>query len=306
MKRLLLAVVALLCWQIGFAQRQMTTYKYAEKDGQELYMDVYTPDVVTDSTISVVYIFGGGFIGGERNNEYGKRYCSMLADNGFVAIAIDYRLGLKGAKNVGLLNYHPVENAIHMATEDAISALDFMIRNSEIIHVNPNLIVLVGSSAGAITALQTDYSLCNGFLNAEILPEDFRLAGVVSYSGAIFSNEGKIKYRKHNPAPTMLFHGTADRLVTYKQLRLFCVGFYGSSKIAPRLEKYESPFYFRHYEDHGHSVAMLFIKTFDDFNWFVRHFVRNRETLQVEENYSNLDKSSLPIYDRFTPDDLYK
>lgn len=104
----------------------------------------------------------------------------------------------------------------------------------------------------------------------------------------------------------MLFHGTDDKLVTYKQLRLFSTGFFGSSKIAPRFEKFGYPYYFRRYEDYGHSVASLFLPTIDDFNWFVEHFVVNREQLQVEENFLNMDFSSKPAYDNFTPDDLYK
>lgn len=40
MKRILFAIVALLLGVNVFAQ-EMKTYKFAEKDGQELFMDVY-------------------------------------------------------------------------------------------------------------------------------------------------------------------------------------------------------------------------------------------------------------------------
>lgn len=305
MKRILFVIAIALLSVKAFAQ-QMQTYKFAEKNGQELFMDVYTPENVNESTVTVMYVFGGGFISGERNDASSKEYCLELVKHGYVAVAIDYRLGLKGEKDLGLFNHEPVERAINMATEDAISALSYLVENAKELRVNPQLIVLVGSSAGAITVLQTDYSLCNGFLNAGILPADFRLAGVASYAGAIFSTRGKVKYSNHEPAPTMFFHGTSDKLVTYKQLRLFSTGFFGSFKLAPRFQKFGYPYYFRRYEGYGHSVAGMFTPTIDDFDWFVNHFVINHELLQVEEDYVNMDETSKPSYDNFTPDDLYK
>lgn len=306
MKRNCLLLLLLFSLTSVFAQRQMRTYQYAEKDGNPLYMDVYMPENVTDSTVTIVYVFGGGFVSGERNSSSSAEYCIELANCGYIAVAIDYRLGLKGEKNLGIFNHKPVEKAVHFAAEDAISALSYLVTNANDLNVNPEKIVMVGSSAGAVTVLQTDYALCNGFLNADILPDDFRLAGVVSYAGAIYSTEGKVKYRNHAPSPTMLFHGTADKLVTYKQLRLFSTGFFGSSKIASRFEKFGYPYYFRRYEDYGHSVAAMFLPTIDDLNWFVEHFVVNREQLQVEEDYRNMKRTSDFSFDRVTPNDFYK
>ena len=305
MKRILFAIVALSLGVNVFAQ-EMKTYKFAEKDGQELFMDVYTPKNVTDSTVTVMFVFGGGFMSGERNNASSTEYCNALVGRGHIAVAIDYRLGLKGAKSLGIFNHKPVQDAIYMATEDAISALDYLIDHAKELKINPEWIVLVGSSAGAITVLQTDYAICNGLLNFDILPKDFHLAGVASYAGAIYSTDGKVKYRNHQPAPTMLFHGTSDKLVTYKQLKLFSTGFYGSSRIAPIFEKNSYPYYFRRYQDYGHSVANMFTPTIDTFEWFITHFVVRKEQLQIEEDFLNMDSSSKPAYDNFTPDDLYK
>lgn len=287
----------------GFGQ-SMTTYQYAEKDGQSLFLDYYEPLHVTDSTICVLYVFGGGFMEGQRNGEFEKNYFAKLVEEGFMVVAIDYRLGLVGAKNLGLTNYKPVQNAIYMAAEDAISALAFVIDHPEM-KVNRDWIVLMGSSAGAITALQTDYALCNGFLNSDILPEGFRLAGVVSYAGAIFSQEGKVMYRNHTPAPTMFFHGTADKLVNYNQLKLFNVGMFGTNKLVPRFEKYDLPYFVRRYEDYGHSVATFCLPTVDEFKWFCKHYVVSKERLQIDELYVD-NSSERPSWDNSTPDDLYK
>ena len=303
MKRLLLIFALLSVVFIGFGQ-SMATFQYAEKDGQALYLDYYEPSHVTDSTICVFYVFGGGFMEGERNGNFERKYFAKLVDEGFMVVAIDYRLGLVGAKNLGLTNYEPVQNAIYMAAEDAISALAFIIECPDM-KINRDLIVLMGSSAGAITVLQTDYALCNGFLNSDILPEEFRIAGVVSYAGAIFSHEGKVQYRNHKPAPTMMFHGTSDKLVNYNQLKLFNVGMFGTNKLVPRFEKYELPFYVRRYKGYGHSVAIFCPDTIDELKWFCEHYVMNKEQLQVDEMYVN-NSSERPAWDSSTPDDLYK
>ena len=289
----------------AFAQ-DMKTYQYAERDTLKLNLDFYTPKHVHDSTICVVYVFGGGFIMGTRDGEFEKAYFKQLVDEGFQVAAIDYRLGLKGAKNLSIFNSNPLKDAINMAAEDAISAIAYLLEHAKELRVNKNYIVMVGSSAGAITSLQVDYALCNGFLNYNILPEDFRLAGVVSYSGAIFSKEGKVKYKNHAPAPTMFYHGTADKLVPYKKLSFGKTGFYGTDALVKRFEKFDYPYFARRFEDYGHSVAAAGPVTVDDLVWFCRHYVLNKERIQVDGMYQNLDPQTMPVFDMFTPDDLYK
>ncbi|MCF0206351.1 MAG: alpha/beta hydrolase [Bacteroidales bacterium] len=300
---LLLALMSCMC--LGSLAQGARTYQFAEKSGESLYMDVYTPSEVNDSTITVVYIFGGGFISGQRDDEWAVKYCSQLSQEGFIAVAIDYRLGLKGKSNIGITNHKPLEDAIQMAAEDAISALEYLCKHKEL-GVNADLIVLVGCSAGAIAALQTDYAICNGFFNAGILPEGFKLAGVASYSGAILSKNGKVKYRNQPPSPTMFFHGTSDKLVTYKQIEFFRLGFYGSSKLAARFKKFEYPYYFRKYKDLGHSVATFYTSTIDEFKWFVDNYVRGGKKWQVEETFNDLNWNAEWEFDSFKPNDLYK
>ena len=305
MKKLTLVLALLLAGIASFAQN-MQTYQYVQRDTLQLKLDFYTPAKVTDSTICVVYVFGGGFIGGNRDGEFEKAYFKQLVDEGFQVAAIDYRLGLKGVKNLSITNSKPLENAIHMATEDAISAIAYLLEHSKELKVNKDYIVMVGSSAGAITSLQTDYALCNGYLNSNILPADFRLAGVVSYAGAIYSHEGKVKYRNHEPAPTMFYHGTADKLVPYKQIKFFRIGFFGTDALVKRFEKFGYPYYARRFEGYGHSVAAGGPVTVDDLVWFCRHYVLKKEHLQVDGLYRNLDPRSMPAFDMYTPGDLYK
>ena len=305
MKKIILFLSIFLAGITAFAQN-MKTYQYAEHDTLQLYLDFYTPKHVHDSTICVVYVFGGGFIGGHRDGEFEKGYFKQLVDEGFMVAAIDYRLGLKGAKNLSITNSEPLENAINMATEDAILAIAYLLDHAAELKVNKDWIMMVGSSAGAITSLQVDYALCNNFLNASILPADFRLAGVVSYAGAIFSHKGKVKYRNHEPAPTMMYHGMADRLVPYKQISFFSIGFYGTDALVKQFEKYDYPYFARRFEGYGHSVAIGGPLTVDDLLWFCSHYVYGKERLQVDGTYTNLDPAAMPPFDIYTPGDLYK
>lgn len=303
MKRLLLVLMSLLLGVATLEAQEKVTKCYARHDTSSLYLDVYQPQIIREAMPCVVYIFGGGFVGGVRDDDYARRFCNRMTDNGFVAVAIDYRLGMKGVKNPGVFNYKPVKNAIDMAAEDALLAIDYLVDNAEELHISPDSIMLVGSSAGAITALQTDYYIANEHAAASVLPDDFRLAGVVAYSGAIFSTKGKLKY-KNTPAPTMMFHGTRDKLVPYKQIKFFNIGFFGSDKIVDRFRSYDFPFFVRRYQGFAHGVAMFFDTTVDDILWFYETYVRKGQRLQVDECRYDLD-GNRPASDDISADDLY-
>lgn len=305
MKRLLVFLAILLAGTTAFAQ-DMKTYTYAQRDTLELKLDFYTPAQVDDSTICMVYVFGGGFIGGHRDGKWEKAYFEQLVEKGFQVAAIDYRLGLKGAKNLSVFNTEPLEIAVNMATEDAITALAYLLDHAEELKVNKDWIVMIGSSAGAITSLEVDYALCNGYLNADLLPDDFRLAGVVSYAGAIFSHQGKVQYRNHEPAPTMMFHGMADRLVPYDKIEFLNIGFFGTNNLVERFEKFGYPYFARRFRGYGHSVAVGGPLTIDDLMWFCNHYIYGKERLQVDGTYTNLDPATMPPFDVYTPKDLYK
>ena len=299
MKKLTLLLLLLFAGIGGFSQT-MQTYQYAERDTLQLYLDFYTPAQVHDSTICVVYVFGGGFIGGHRDGNFEKAYFKQLVDEGFQVAAIDYRLGLKGVTNLSVTHYQPLETAIDMATEDAISAIAYLLEHAKELKINKDWIMMVGSSAGAITSLHTDYALCNGTLNSNILPEDFHLAGVVAYAGAIFSSKGKVQYYNHAPAPTMFFHGMEDGLVPYNKIEFFNVGFYGTNSLVKRFEKFGYPYFARRFEGYGHMIAIAGPATVDDLLWFCRHYVYGKEQLQLDGTYRQLDLSKMPKNDVYS------
>ena len=245
------------------------TYLFASRDTCDLYLDIYNPVAGSERFVNgkekptILFMFGGGFIRGTRDDAgYGKWF-RMLTENGYGVISIDYRLGLKGSNKVGVAQVNVLDKAIHMAVEDLFSATTFIIDNADQLGVDPSNIVISGSSAGAISVMQAEYEICNGTSWAAVLPEGFNYAGVMSFSGAILSREGKVDFKKHNPAPTLMLHGTIDELVPYKQIAILNLGFFGSGKLVERYAKYDCNYNMYHFIDYGHEIAGSMDTTFD-------------------------------------------
>ena len=243
----------------------VSTYLYAQKDGQDLYLDIYDPaDSTTiacldDSTQvnkpTILFVFGGGFISGERDNASYLPWFEALRSDGYRVVSIDYRLGLKGVKKMGVAQRDLLDKAIHMAVEDLYDSILFLRDNAEELRVDINNLVLAGSSAGAITVLQADYELCNRTACAQALPENLHFAGIMSFSGAVYSTKGLLKYENSAPAPTLFLHGTADKLVNYDQVKFMNFGFFGSKRIVERFDKFGYPYTIVRFKDHGHEIS---------------------------------------------------
>jgi len=290
MKKALIVILSLLAVATGAAQT--ATYKFAERDTASLYLDLYQPEMITENTCCVIFVFGGGFVSGQRNSEEHVAYAKQLAERGFTVACIDYRLGLRGANMKGIHSVYSVDRAVQMATEDLFSATKYLLENASELRINPKRIVLCGSSAGAITVLQADYELCNRTALAAELPADFHYAGVLSFSGAIYSHNGALKY-KEQPAPTFLLHGIDDRLVTYKSIRFGKLGLFGTKPIVRRFEKFNYPYMAYRYEGLGHEVAMLMTHNIDISIWFINEYVLRQRKMQINTQLYDPDVQSL-------------
>ena len=278
------------------------TFTFASKDSTDFQLDVYSRADIPANSPCVLFVFGGGFIHGTRDNPAYNNYFNTLVKNNYVVASISYRLGLKGVRKVSPIKVKPLMNAIVMAVDDLYDATNWMLNNATTLHIDPSLIILSGSSAGAITILQADFEKRNNTKLSKKLPDTFQYAGIVSFAGAILSFDGALRY-KNPPAPTLLFHGTADRLVTYNKIRLFNKGFYGSSHLAKVFKKSKYPYYIYRVEGAGHHVAI----TPADHNqteilWFLREYVINKKSYQLDVTFDDLNRKPAK---KFTPHDLY-
>lgn len=246
-----------------------TTRLFATKDGQELYLDDYdaTPGSATTldgkSKPTIVFMFGGGFITGTRNDKFYMPWFKKLNDAGYEVVSIDYRLGMKGVKTSGgVSSAKAFRKAAQIAAEDLFSATAYIIDHGDELGIDPNNLVTSGSSAGAIAVLEADWLLNNGRAT-EWLPEGFRYAGVMPFAGAIISVEGTPSY-KTPPAPTAFFHGTDDKIVNYKQIHILKWGIFGSHRLARIFRKNGYSYNILRYNDHSHEIASTFISTFPE------------------------------------------
>ncbi|MBK5195342.1 MAG: alpha/beta hydrolase, partial [Proteiniphilum sp.] len=87
---IIIAVVLLsLSLLAGLPNKQ--TFVYAEKEGEELKLDLYRTDSATLlPQPCLVFVFGGGFKDGERDAELYKSYFTHFANRGFTVVSIDY------------------------------------------------------------------------------------------------------------------------------------------------------------------------------------------------------------------------
>ena len=282
MKRIILIAVSAILAVSTFAVNK-NTYTFAEKDGQELKLDVYMPEDSLNEHPCIVFAFGGGFKMGARDEASYQKFLTEMAENGIVGVSIDYRLGLKDKKIKNLIQLAKIlENAVNMAVEDMASAVEFVLKNAADLKVNTNQIMLSGSSAGAITALQTDYYLCNE--KVKNLPEDFRFAGVLSFAGAVASFGEKLEYKKQ-PAPVLFMHGTKDELVTYNKKVVLKRGMYGSNYLIENIwVKNNWPYMALRFRNFGHEVAMIgFKENVPIILEFIDKFVLNSNKIYVTD-----------------------
>ena len=283
MKRLFLLIMLSVVVLANATERDTVvprTYEYVQRDGKPLLMDVYLPSAPRADSACVVYLFGGGFFSGSRDMEVVRLYCQSLVHDGYAAIAIDYRLHLREVDNdtIRLTNMqHIFRDAINIAASDCAAAIAFICRNADAWGITSNRIVLCGGSAGAIGVLQLDYCRANGFAPADELPAGWKPAAVVAYSGAIYADGVRPRY-KTAPAPTFFLHGDKDRIVNYKKFPpVLRSGLYGPKKLHRVFKKNSYTHWFFTYEDIGHEVANLHIYTLPEFKAFVEAVLRGRQ-----------------------------
>ncbi|WP_159520014.1 alpha/beta hydrolase [Sunxiuqinia indica] len=270
MKILLLTLLIFSLASVGIAQEryleQITdsvktdTYTYAQKDGEELDLDIYTP--AFDSELErpvIIYVHGGGFSGGTRNGKNTIAFCKRIAERGFVVVSMSYRLTRKGTETAFGCDCPANEklSTIASAVEDVQDATFFLIQNRETFGIDPQNIILAGSSAGAETVLATAYEppYCYGLDSGPV-----SYAGVVSMAGAIADTA---RIYDESAVPSLLFHGTCDNLVPYATApHHYCdeskAGYlilHGAKTIANKLHQLNKPYWLYTFCGGNHSVA---------------------------------------------------
>jgi len=207
--------------------------EFANPDGQHLKLDLARPREGDGPFPAVLCIHGGGFRAGSRSGY--DTLCLRLAEKGYVAATVDYRLAPK----------YPFPAAVH----DTKEAVRWLRGNAKNYRIDPDRIGVMGGSAGGhlaqflgVTADVKDFEGDGGHRE-----QSSRVACVVNYFGPsdftksygksvdaaevlpLFLGGDLQKARRRHvlasplywvtphAAPTLCVHGTKDTYVAYEQ-----------------------------------------------------------------------------------------
>jgi acetyl esterase len=166
---------------------------YREVDGAELALDACLPETATPGgSPAILVIHGGGFTGGDRAQPNMRQLCLELADAGYAAFSMDYRLAPTWV--------YPSQ------LEDAQAAVEWLREPEQVARfdIDPARIGAVGGSAGAVLAGTL------GTRGGGALDLGSRVAAVVSLSGVMTftSDDPAIRaYAEGNNRPAYLCPG---------------------------------------------------------------------------------------------------
>lgn len=283
----------------SFDEINIETYTYATKDGENLKLDIFLPHYDTDTArATIIFVHGGGFSTGTRDSENIREFCSQMAGYGYVVASISYRLTRKDKPGAFGCDCPAVEklNTFQAAVEDIQDATFFLIENREQFGINPQKIILAGSSAGAEAALITAYQppYCYGLDSGPV-----SFAGVISMAGAI---PDTVSIYNESAVPSMFFHGTDDNLVPYATApHHFCAenkpGYlilHGSFTIAQKLEKLNTPFWLHTTCGGAHELANTpMTDYFNEIVEFCYHFIINEEKESKQTVVEGIQKNGV-------------
>ena len=239
-----------------------------------LYLDFYEPQGDTLSARPlVITVFGGAFVAGGRDYVDMVEYCTRLAQHGYAAASIDYRL-----LSIWNLNAASLVRDAYMAAQDVSSAIRFFKYHYEEYRIDPEQVFLLGNSAGSIAIL------CEMFMDDSERPAEtyessdlgsMHSAGFEEYAGISPTVAGAIPQwggvmdldviSEEEYVPLCMIHGTEDTNVPYDSG--YCYNgmlpgvmpyMYGSHPIAGRLDEIGITDYeFHPFEGEGHAFYLV-------------------------------------------------
>jgi carboxylesterase type B len=196
------------------------TYKPADPAADnptDLKLDAWAPagDTATERP-AIVWGFPGAWLAGNRAAM--ARYAQDSARRGYVGITIDYRLRGQGWGNWW--------TGIVPAYLDTIAVGEWLQANAERYRIDPDAIIIGGSSAGAINAINAvtlpgapwPYEVPPGTVNPDRSP----FAAAISNSGA---SAGRMvqpykSISRQGQAPIIMFGGVLDSVAPYSAWQL--------------------------------------------------------------------------------------
>ncbi len=138
---------------------------------ENLQLDLYLPDcsdIAAPPRPLFVWIHGGAFLSGNKNDAGIVRSCSSFAKRGYVCASLDYRLGFVADSIDWKCNYPNYGcvfaadtsewiRAWYRGVQDAKGAVRWLVRHATEYNIDPQNIFLAGESAGSFVAMGVAY-----------------------------------------------------------------------------------------------------------------------------------------------------
>ena len=141
---------------------------YVTANNWEAKLDVYVPRDVTTPNPTLIYIHGGGWVGGAKETSWLQLLPYLEA--GWSVVNVEYRLAR--------ISLAPA------AVEDCRCALRWVIRNAKQYNFDTSKLVVTGNSAGGHLSLTTGMLPSSAGLDRECPgSEDLKVAAIVNWFG---------------------------------------------------------------------------------------------------------------------------
>ncbi|MDQ3750835.1 MAG: alpha/beta hydrolase [Acidobacteriota bacterium] len=207
------------------SQSENLVYKeYLNQKGKEkkLHIELVRPtDNLPDKKRPLIIgLHGSGFINTCISEACYLKYSkNVLTKNftpqGFITASIEYRLASPFDFNPFDIKDDKLREVHFKAVQDARQAIKFIFENAAKLGIDTNNVFLIGTSAGAITALSAAF-LDNEEVQSDLLEKYGQLEkrekikGVISLSGATYD----LSYlNSEDKIPLMIVHGKQDFIV---------------------------------------------------------------------------------------------
>ena len=148
--------------------RVLPNVTYSTANNWDSTADLYLPRGADAPTPVLMYIHGGGWVGGTKEGSV-LRLLPWL-EMGWAVVNVEYRLGQ--------VSLAPA------AVEDCLCALRWVIRNAERYNIDPTRIVVTGNSAGGHLSLTTGMLPASAGLDRQCpSTEELTVAAVINWYG---------------------------------------------------------------------------------------------------------------------------
>lgn len=186
-----------------------------------LKLDAYYPTLSIDTLPLrplILLVHGGGLISGDKINY--TKVCKEFAKRGFVAVTINYRLGLNCTTDT-----ISEEKAKYRAQQDINAAFRYASANASLLRIDTSWMFIGGGSAGSVASLGVVYlsqaewnsytpgiqTLLGNLNNSgNSLTNIFSIKGIFNDWGAML----KASMQPNEMLPMVSFHGDADSTVS--------------------------------------------------------------------------------------------